>query len=182
MFVESRVVSVARPASWARAVGMLLAISAGLVIPLVGMPQWVTGPLVNALLILTGLWLGPSEAAIVGMVTPLSAAVRGVLPLPLLVMIPFIALGNAALVTVFGALRGRGHVLAACVASGAKFVVLYAAVTLLVARPLSLVMGGGAQVVTIPAAITEMMRWPQLATALAGCGIALGVDRLLHRA
>ncbi|NLD44540.1 MAG: hypothetical protein GX657_13725, partial [Chloroflexi bacterium] len=32
---------------------LLLALTAGLAIPLIGLPQWATGPLVNALLVLT---------------------------------------------------------------------------------------------------------------------------------
>ncbi len=56
-------------------------------------------PLVNALLILTVLWLGVSQALFVGMVTPMGAALSGILPLPLWIMIPFIALGNAVLVS-----------------------------------------------------------------------------------
>lgn len=171
----------ARTLTWSTALGFLLALTAGLVIPLVGLPQWVTGPLVNALLLVTVLRLGVAPAILVGLVTPLSAAVRGVLPLPLLVMIPFIALGNATLVSVFGALRGRNSVLALGAAALAKFALLYAAVTWLVAQPLSLAVAGGTQVVNMPAAIVEMMRWPQLATALVGGAIALGIQRLLPR-
>lgn len=157
---------------------LLLALTAGLAIPLIGLPQWVTGPLVNALLVLIALRLGVGEAIVVGMVTPLAAALRGVLPLPLLVMIPFIALGNAALVSVLGALWERGKWAALGLAAAAKFVLLYAAVTWLVARPLSVQVGGVAQAVAMPAAIVEMMRWPQLGTALVGGAIALGADRL----
>ncbi|NLD45210.1 MAG: hypothetical protein GX657_17160, partial [Chloroflexi bacterium] len=42
----------------------------------------------------------------------------------------------------------------------------------------SVQVGGVAQAVAMPAAIVEMMRWPQLGTALVGGVIALGVDRL----
>ena len=174
------IVRVGKSAVTSRVLGLVLAVTAGVLIPTLGLPQWLTGPLVNAVLLLTVLRLGVSEAMLVGMVTPLAALLRGVLPLPLLVMTPFIALGNAALVGVFGALRGRGRWLAVGAAATCKFVVLYAAVTILVARPLSLAVGGPAQAVSLPAALVEMMRWPQLATALLGGALALAADALFH--
>ena len=71
--------------------------------------------------------IGP--AVMVGMVTPLGAALRGILPLPLWVMSPFIALGNATLINVFGTSREKNRPVALVVAAIAKFALLYAAVT-----------------------------------------------------
>ncbi len=146
-----------------------------------GLPQWLTGPLVNALLLLTVEWVGVNQAILLGMVTPLGAAVSGVLPLPLMATIPFIALGNATLVSVYGALRARNRWLALGVAAASKFALLALAVTWLVARPLSVVIAGEAQTLALPPAIVEMMRWPQLATALAGGIIAFGANALARR-
>jgi hypothetical protein len=98
------------------------------------------------------------------------------------VMIPFIALGNATLVGVFGALQARNRWVALGLGATAKFALLYAAVTLLVVRPLTLAMGGGAQMVTMPQAMVAMMQWPQLATALTGGVVALGAETLRRRA
>ncbi len=179
--MHSRMTTYGRTLASSRALGLVLALTAGVTIPTLGLPQWITGPLVNALLFLTALRLGVSGAMVVGLVTPLAAVLRGVLPLPLLVMTPFIALGNATLVGVFGTLRGRNPRLAVGAAALAKFALLSATVTLLVARPLSLAIGGSAQVVALPAAMVEMMRWPQLATALIGGAIALGTDALIAR-
>lgn len=175
------IVRVGRSVATSRALALALAVTAGVLIPTLGLPQWITGPLVNAVLLVTALRLGVSEAMVVGLVTPLAALLRGVLPLPLLVMTPFIALANATLVGVFGALRGRGRWLAVGAAAACKFVVLYAAVTILVARPLSLAMGGSAQAVALPAAMVEMMRWPQLATALVGGALAITADAAWSR-
>ena len=72
-----------------------------LLIPGLGLPQAITGPLVNALLILTVETAGLGAALAVGMVTPMAGLLHGVLPLPLMVMIPFIALGNATLAGVY---------------------------------------------------------------------------------
>jgi hypothetical protein len=162
--------------------GLLL--MAGLAISAIGLPQSITGPLVNALLILAVMNSGTGQAILVGMVTPLGAALSGVLPLPLWVMIPFISLGNAIFVSLFGAVQAKNRWLALVVAALAKFAWLYALVTLLVARPLHLLIGGVAQAVAIPAAIVNMMSWPQLATALAGGLIAFalaGLTKLLAR-
>lgn len=175
------IVRVGRSVATSRALALALAVTAGVLIPTLGLPQWITGPLVNAVLLVTALRLGVSAAMVVGLATPLAALLRGVLPLPLLVMTPFIALANATLVGVFGALRGRGHWLAVGAAAACKFVVLYAAVTILVARPLSLAMGGSAQAVALPAAMVEMMRWPQLATALVGGALAITADAAWSR-
>ena len=105
-----------------------------------------------------------NQAILVGMVTPLSAAMSGVLPLPLLAMIPFIAMGNATLVSVYGALRARNRWLALGGGAVLKFALLATVVTLLVARPLSVVIAGQAQPLALPVAIVEMMRcrsWPR---------------------
>ena len=100
-------------------------VSLGLLVPALGLPQPVTGPVVNALLIIAVETTGVGAAMLVGMVTPLNALLAGVLPLPLMVMIPFIALGNALFVGIFGALRTRNYWLGVGVAAVAKFGLLY---------------------------------------------------------
>lgn len=164
-----------RRGEWTALARLALVLAAALAITNVGLPQPITGPLVNALLLLTVEWCGVGQAIAVGMVTPLGAVLRGVLPLPLLAMIPFIAFGNAALASVYGALRNRSRWTALFAASVAKFALLHGAVSLLSARPLSLLIGSGAQAATIPDAFAAMMTWPQLATALMGGLIAFGI-------
>jgi hypothetical protein len=111
----------------------------------------------------------------------MAALLRGVLPLPLMVMIPFIVLGNAALVGLYNALRSRNRWLGLIAGAAAKFSLLFITVTWLTARPLSLMIGGAAQAVTLPAALAQMMSWPQFATALAGGLLAFGVLGLAKR-
>lgn len=167
-----------------RAGGFATAIGLALLVPNLGLPQIITGPLVNALLLTAALELGPSPAVVLGMVTPLAAALRSVLPLPLLVMIPFIALGDAIYVLVFHrlvALGARSRLLGMSLAALAKYALLQLAVLLLIARPLSVAVGQGTQAATLSASFTAMMGWPQLLTALAGGAIALGANRLAHR-
>lgn len=164
---------------WNKLVLTLGLIVLGLVIPQVGLPQAVTGPLVNTLLILAVEVAGVGNAVLVGLVTPLSALAHGVLPLPLMVMIPFIGIANAILSTVYGALRARNRVLALVGGALLKFAWLYGVTIWLVARPLQVTVGGTAQAVSLPPALVGMMQWPQLATALAGGLIALGALRLV---
>ncbi len=154
----------------------------GLLIPALGLPQWITGPLVNALLILTVETGGVGAAVLVGLLTPLNALLGGVLPLPLIVIIPLIGIGNAILSVVYGALREKNRRLAVLAAAMLKFAWLYAAVAWLTVRPLTVMAGGAAQTAIIPASLAYMMQWPQLATALAGGLIALSLIQVGRRA
>jgi hypothetical protein len=118
--------------AWHRAARLTLGIALALCIPLLGLPQAITGTLVNALLFTAVATMGTGQAMMLGMITPLSAALRGVLPLPLALMIPFIAMGNATLAGIYGALRARHRGAAVVIAAVTKFALLYAAVTLLI--------------------------------------------------
>lgn len=146
---------------------VLLALT--LAIQMVGMPQYATGPLVNTMLYIAATFVGIWSGVVIGVVTPTIAFWRGILPPPLGPMVPFIALGNAALVIVFGLLERRGK-LAAIVgiiaASVLKFLVLSSAVRF---------------VVEVKPAVAKMMQTPQLLTALAGGAIAFIVSEALLR-
>ena len=170
-----RVRALSRNSSWIQVARLGMLIALGLLIPRLGLPQPITGPLVNALLILSVEMMGVGPATFVGMVTPLSALLNGVLPLPLMVMIPFIALGNVTLMGLYGTLRTRNRWLAMGVGAIAKFAWLYAAVEWMIARPLTVSVGAAPQAVPIPAALAQMMQWPQLATALVGGAIAFAI-------
>jgi hypothetical protein len=179
--MNARELVVLQNIKWSKLVLTLGLIALGIVIPRMGLPQAVTGPLVNALLIATVETAGIGSAVLVGLTTPLSALANGILPLPLMVMIPFIGIANAILSTVFGALKTKNRWLALVVGAGFKFAWLYGATAWLTAHPLKVVVGGGPQAVQLPATLVAMMQWPQLATALAGGAIVLGAMHLLRR-
>ncbi|MHB1006239.1 MAG: ECF transporter S component [Chloroflexota bacterium] len=124
-----------------------------LLIPALGLDQQLTGPMVNALLIASVPLVGLPGAIMVGAFPSLVASLRGQLPLPLVVMVPYIILGNAVMVSAVALLRRRGYWLSVVVGAVAKFALLYAAVTYLV---------------NVPAPLAVMMQWPQLYTALMG--------------
>jgi len=82
--------------------GLLLALT--LAVQVLGLPQPVTGPAVNAILLLSVLLVGWKPAAGIGVITPLIAMIRGQLPPVLAPLVPFIMLGNAVWVLSFTAL------------------------------------------------------------------------------
>jgi hypothetical protein len=170
---------------WNRLALTLGLIGLGVLIPQLGLPQAITGPLVNALLILTVETAGIGPAVLVGLTTPLSALAHGVLPLPLMVMIPFIGIANAVLSTIYGALRTRSRWLALAAGAVLKFAWLYGVTSWLIAYPLQIAISGAAQPVALPPALVSMMQWPQLVTALAGglifSGLQFGIDALGRR-
>ena len=144
---------------------ILLAIA--LVFQMGGFPQFITGPLVNTVLYLAAMVIGWQGGIIIGISTPVIAAMRGILPPPLTPLIPFIALGNAMLVILFFLLKSKNKIASIIIASVAKFLVLVSAVKLLV---------------QVPPAIAQMMSFPQLVSALAGGFIALLVINIFKRA
>src|SRR6056297_501707 len=144
---------------------ILLAIA--LVFQMGGFPQFITGPLVNTVLYLAAMIVGWQGGLIIGIFTPVIAAMRGILPPPLAPLIPFIALGNAILVILFFLLKSKNKIAGIIIASVTKFLVLVSAVNLLV---------------QVPPAIAQMMSFPQLVTALAGGFIALLIISIFKKA
>ena len=157
-------------------------ISITLIIEMIGLPQPVTGPLVNMMLILTTLILNPLAGIILGAITPTVALIRGQLPSILFPMVPFIIVGNASLVLIFALVlkpvknkntlvlvKSITHWLAIIAASTAKFVWLYLSVRTF----LPLLLGR-----SLPNKIMALMALPQLITALLGGIFALIVYQL----
>jgi len=149
-------------------------LSITLVIQLLGLPQPVTGPMVNFMLIITTLMVSATGGAVLGCLTPLLAVLRGQLPAPLAPMIPFILIANLAYVALFAWIMDRQadtatrfylrNGLAVLTAAVLKFTVLYAAARIL----LPLLLGK-----SLPHALLSIMALPQLLTALIGGGFAV---------
>ncbi len=128
--------------------------------------QWLTGPLVNAMLLLTCVLVGPLQAVILGLFPSPTALVSGLLPLPLAPMLPFIMISNALYVIVFSRLQKRNMIVGIVTGSLAKYLFLllssrFLATTLL--PPSSLHLASG------------MMGSMQGITALVGGAIALAI-------
>ncbi|MFA6038727.1 MAG: hypothetical protein WCV62_04330 [Candidatus Peribacteraceae bacterium] len=131
--------------------------------------QFLTGPLVNAMLLLTCVLVGPTEAVILSLFPSPMALMSGLLPVALAPMIPFIMIGNALYVAVFHYLKPRSVILGIVAASGVKFLFLVASVRFVM---------GGLLASPLVAKLSVMMGWPQFATALAGGAIALLLLRI----
>ena len=156
---------------WLTRTAILLAIT--LAFQMLGFPQMVTGPAVNAMHLLSGTYVGGLGAVIIGMLTPFIAFVRGILAPPLAPMIPFIMLGNAILVIVYVTFRsklGKGYAtsgIGLIVGAIAKFLVLSTAVRF---------------IVSVPPPVAKAMQVPQLYTAVLGGVIAIIVEKILDAA
>lgn len=155
---------------WLTRTAVLLALT--LAVQFLGLPQWFTGPLVNAFLLLSSSLVGMGSGVVIGLLTPWIALLRGILPPPLAPMVPFIMLGNALLVAVFSLIRRRNTTLglstvALAAAAFAKYLLLSQAVRYLV---------------EVPPRVAQAMQVPQLLTALCGGAIALLVEKAVRKA
>ena len=125
--------------------------------------QPITGPLVNALLLIATVLVGPFEAVMIGLVPSTVALASGTLPLPLAPMVPFIMIGNALFVGLFYYSKKLGFLPAVIIAALIKFVFLAGTVRLLMSTMIKS---------ELVAKLSIMMSWPQLFTALTGGLIA----------
>ena len=135
--------------------------------------QFLTGPIVNAVLIISTVLLGVESAIFIGLLPSLYALAVGLLPAVLAPMIPFIMTANAILIVVFNFLFsaasrssvkiGTRYWLGILSASFLKFLFLFLTsqivVNLLIKKE-------------IASKVAVMMSWPQLFTALAGGALA----------
>lgn len=131
--------------------------------------QWVTGPIVNAILIIALFLVGIRSAVVICLLPSLMALSGGLLPAILAPVVPFIMIGNVILVLsidwVYNNFKDvvRGYWLGVVVGAGLKFIFLFASVhfisRLLIKQELAI-------------KVAQMMSWPQFATAVIGGMIA----------
>jgi hypothetical protein len=156
--------------------------------------QAVTGPIINAVLLISLLYLNLDSALLIGLIPSVVALSRGLLPLPLAPMVPFIMLGNALYIIIFAQIlkissigktasktgTGRavitdmqlGFALAVVLAAGSKFLFLHTMSQLVLPQLLP------GKLLT---KASLMLSWPQLITALAGGFIAWVVTQSLSK-
>jgi len=125
--------------------------------------QWLTGPIVNAMLFIAVVLLGSQNAILLAILPSPIALGVGLLPAPLAPMIPFIMISNVIMILGFHYLRDKNFWLGVGVASILKFIFLwstsYLVIDLLLKKELAI-------------QISQIMSWPQLYTALIGGLIA----------
>jgi len=123
--------------------------------------QFIVGPIVNAILFWVALRVGLTNALFIAVIPSLIALFRGLLPPTAAVVVPFIILGNCAMITVFSYLKTKLW-LRVVVSSITKSLVIFLPVFLFLnSSPL----------------ITFMMSWPQLVTALIGGFAVIKLNR-----
>ena len=139
--------------------------------------QWITGPIVNAILILTLLMFGFRNAIAIAVVPSLMALSGGLLPAILAPVVPFIMIGNMILILCVDWFynnfedKTKGYWTGVLVGAALKFLFLFASVNiisgLLIKQELAI-------------KVVQMMSWPQLYTAVIGGVIAWGVWKKLN--
>lgn len=138
---------------------MILALS--IAVQAVKLPQPVTGPLINTLLLMAVAMAGPLGAVLVGVCTPLFALLFGIMPFA--PAAPVIMLGNASLAIVFARLIKK-PVWGVIAAAFAKYGIMALMVFYLLP---------GLFQINIPAKLAAALTTPQLFTALGGGILAL---------
>ncbi len=133
--------------------------------------QLLTGPIINALLILSFLYLGKSRAFFLALIPSTVALSRGLLPLALAPMVPFIMISNCLYIELFASLKFNQYI-KIFLASAAKAIFLFVISKLLMEKIL---------VAALASKIAMMMSWPQFATALLGGILALLIDFSLRK-
>jgi uncharacterized membrane protein len=127
--------------------------------------QFITGPIVNATLLIAVALLGMRDGLLIGLIPSSIALATGLLPPVLAPMIPFIIVGNAILVVTFGYLRNKNYWLGLVSGSILKFAFLSGTSSVVI----NLLSNKA-----VAANVAVMMSWPQLVTALAGGLLAYG--------
>ena len=134
--------------------------------------QWVVGPIVNAVLILTLLKFGFRSAVAIAVIPSLMALSGGLLPIVLAPVVPFIMIGNMILILCVDWFysnfkdKTKGYWVGVLLGASLKFLFLFLSVNiisgLLIQQELAV-------------KVAQMMSWPQLYTAMIGGVIAWGV-------
>ncbi len=129
--------------------------------------NFIVGPVVNAVLIIStavaGLWSGVAIAVIAPLVSAFTNK-AAIAPL-ILAFSPFIIIGNIIIAAAFQLLKKKSAIVAIALGAIAKFAFLFAAISIFTSlvkmKPV------------IAATLTNLFSWPQLVTALIGGVIAL---------
>lgn len=146
-------------------------------LPFVLHNQLITGPIINAILILLLFLVGIRSALLVALLPSLMALAGGLLPAILAPVVPFIMISNVILIITIDNFNSwysdvRGYWLGVAIGAILKFSFLFLSVNwitkLLWKKELASV-------------VAQMMSWPQLITALAGGIIAWLVLKMINK-
>jgi len=163
----------------ASAIASFLGLSAVAVfLPFVIHLQWITGPIINAILILILFIVGIRSALLICLVPSIMALAGGLLPMPLAPIVPFIMIGNVIFILsidYFYRLAQKqfnGYWMGVIVGGALKYLFIWFTANLM----LGLILKNNLAV-----AVARIVSWPQFATALAGGVIAWVILKWLKR-
>ena len=125
--------------------------------------QWLTGPMVNAVLFIAVFLVGLRNAMLLALLPSVIALSVGLLPPVLAPMIPFIMISNVIMIMTFDRFKEKDFWSGIVISSIFKFLFLWSTSSLVV----SLVIKK-----ELASSIASMMSWPQLFTAIVGGIIA----------
>jgi hypothetical protein len=150
--------------------------------PLLGFhSQWVTGPIVNAALILGVYMLGIRGAFFIGLLPSTIALGTGLLPAPLAPMVPFIIIANFILVLIIDWFKNelftngimiKNYSIAIICAAGLKYLFLWTTSSVVINLLLKQSLAGQ---------VSLIMGYPQFFSALMGGVIAFGALKILKK-
>lgn len=156
----------------------LILASLAILLPFFVHLQWLTGPIVNAILIISLFLIGIRSAMVLAVIPSLMALAGGLLPAVLAPAVPFIMISNMIFVLAIDFIYSRsvntnkGYWVGVVIGSLLKFSFLFLSVNfiakLLIKQELVF-------------KVAQMMSWPQLATALLGGVMAWAVLKGLKR-
>ncbi len=117
--------------------------------------QWLTGPGINAILILAAAYTDTYSASILGLLTPVMAFLFGIMPIA--IVVPFIMISNIIYILFYKLQYSNNIFVAISLASIMKFLVLAFAVKF---------------IISVPPGVAYALSTPQLFTAVLGGAIA----------
>lgn len=124
--------------------------------------QWLTGPAINAILIMAVGYAGIYSGVLLGILTPILAFTQGIMPL--MIVVPFIMGGNVLYCLGYYLLQKKNGLLGICLGALLKFSFFALAVNF---------------IIEVPPKVSYALGVPQLITALTGGVIAWVILRYL---
>ncbi len=138
-------------------------------VPALVSEQAIVGPIVNASLILSLIFLGQGQAFVLAMLPSTVALSSGLLPLAMAPMVPFIILSNVIYLKTFAFIDEKNSsIIAVLTAALLKSVFLSIVVKTIMLNLLSPVIADN---------LINMMTWPQLWTAAVGGCLAIAIKK-----
>ncbi len=175
MYIKARVIERVNSAAIARFLGFA---GVATFLPFFIHVQWLTGPIVNAILILVLFLVGIRSALVLCLIPSLMALSGGLLPAILAPVVPFIMISNVLFIIIIDWFYNnikeekKAYWLGVVIAAGLKFVFLFLSVSIigkLLIKP------------ELTVKVAQLMSWPQFATAVTGGMIAWVILKWLKR-